>query len=190
LQRLDKLLTGDGRGLPAPLKAEIVREIKRLEIVREMIATVEAERDGILKDKRSSHLHADKIKRLAKLKAIGAEFATKLVSEVFYREFASRRQLGSYVGLASSPFRSGPIERDQGISNSSARLDKHVLPQCNSNDRFTSISGRTANSSFSSASARHGGGEPPAPILETGAATTCQSPLYHPIGNPRGTPRQ
>jgi transposase len=116
LQRLDKLLTGDGRGLPARLKAEIVREIKRLEIVLEMIATVEAERDGILKNKRSSHLHADKIKRLAKLKAIGAEFATKLVSEVFYREFANRRQLGSYVGLASSPFCSGPLERDQGIS--------------------------------------------------------------------------
>jgi transposase len=67
LQRLDKLLTGDGRGLPARLKAEIVREIKRLEIALEMIATVEAERDGILKNKRSSHLHADKIKRLAKL---------------------------------------------------------------------------------------------------------------------------
>src|SRR3974390_2979200 len=61
LQRLDKLLTGDGRGLPARFKAEIVREIKRLEIVLEMIATVEAERDGILKNKRSSHLHADKI---------------------------------------------------------------------------------------------------------------------------------
>jgi transposase len=116
LQRLDKLLTGDGRGLPARLKAEIVREIKRLEIALEMIATVEAERDGILKNKRSSHLHADKIKRLAKLKAIGAEFATKLVSEVLYREFANRRQLGSYVGLASSPFCSGPLERDQGIS--------------------------------------------------------------------------
>jgi transposase len=116
LERLDKLLTGDGRGLPARLKAEIVREIKRLEIVLEMIATVEAERDGILKNKSSSHLHADKIKRLAKLKAIGAEFSTKLVGEVFYREFANRRQLGSYVGLASSPFRSGPLDRDQGIS--------------------------------------------------------------------------
>jgi transposase len=116
LQLLDKLLTGDGRKLPTRLKAEIVREIKRLEIVLEMIATVEAERDGILKNKRSNHLHADKIKRLATLKAIGAEFATKLVGEVFYREFANRRQLGSYVGLASSPFCSGPIERDQGIS--------------------------------------------------------------------------
>ena len=35
---------------------------------------------------------------------------------MFYREFANRRQLGSYVGLASSPFRSGSLGRDQGIS--------------------------------------------------------------------------
>jgi hypothetical protein len=38
-------------------------------------------------------LNADKIKMLAKLKAIGAEFSTTLVGEVFYREFANRRQL-------------------------------------------------------------------------------------------------
>ena len=49
-------------------------------------------------------------------KAIGAEFSTTLVGEVFYREFANRRQLGSYVGLASSPFCSGSLDRDQGIS--------------------------------------------------------------------------
>ena len=32
------------------LKAEIVRELKRLEVLLEMIATVEAERDAILKE--------------------------------------------------------------------------------------------------------------------------------------------
>ena len=123
LERLDKLRTGDGRAL-ARFKAEIVREIKRLEVVLEMISTVEAERDAILKDKKSTHINADKIKMLAKLKAIGAEFSTTLVGEVFYREFANRRQLGSYVGLASSPFCSGSLDRDQGISkagNSKAR---------------------------------------------------------------------
>jgi hypothetical protein len=56
-----------------------------------MISTVEAERDAILTEKKSTHLNADKIKMLAKLKAIGAEFSTTLVGEVFYREFANRR---------------------------------------------------------------------------------------------------
>jgi transposase len=98
------------------LKAEIVREIKRLECLLEMIATVETERDAILKCERLSHLNADKIKMLARLKAIGPEFSTTLVGEVFYREFANRPQLGSYVGLASSPFCSGSLDRNQGIS--------------------------------------------------------------------------
>jgi transposase len=35
---------------------------------------------------------------------------------VFYRSFANRRQLGSYVGLTPSHFQSGPMCRDQGIS--------------------------------------------------------------------------
>jgi transposase len=47
LKRLEKLRTGDGRALAPRLKAEIVREIKRLEVVLEMILTVEAERDAI-----------------------------------------------------------------------------------------------------------------------------------------------
>ena len=59
-----------------------MREIKRLEVVLEMISTVEAERDAILTEKKSTHLNADKIKMLAKLKAIGAEFSTTLVGEV------------------------------------------------------------------------------------------------------------
>jgi transposase len=115
-QRLEKLRTGDDRPLAPRLKAEIVREIKRLECLLEMIATVETERDAILESEKSGHLNADKIKMLARLKAIGPEFSTTIVGEVFYREFANRRQLGSYVGLASSPFRSGSLDRDQGIS--------------------------------------------------------------------------
>jgi len=116
LARLDDLRTGDGRALPTRLKAEIARELKRLEVLLEMIATVETERDVILTSAASTHLNAGKIKILAKLKAIGPEFATTLVGEVFYREFANRRKLGSYVGLGSSPFCSGPVDRDQGIS--------------------------------------------------------------------------
>ena len=116
LTRLDDLHTGDGRVLPPQLKAEIVRELKRLELVLEMIATVETERDAILTNPASTHVNAGKIKMLAKLKAIGPEFATTLVGEVFCREFVNRRKLGSYLGLGSSPFRSGSLDRDQGIS--------------------------------------------------------------------------
>ena len=115
-ERLEALRTADGRPLPARLKSEIGRELQRLELVLEMIATLEAERNAIAAAKAEDHPQAGKIATLARLKGIGPEFATVLAGEVFYRSFDNRRQLASYVGLASSPFASGKVNRDQGIS--------------------------------------------------------------------------
>jgi transposase len=114
--QLEGLRTGDGRTLPARLKAEIMRQLQRLELVLKMIAQIEAERDAIVKEAAPQHLNAGKIKALANLKSIGPEFATTLVGEVFYRSFDNQRQVGSYVGLAPSPYSSGSTDRDQGIS--------------------------------------------------------------------------
>jgi transposase len=38
------------------------------------------------------------------------------LSEGFVREFANGKALGSYAGLAATPYSSGGIEREQGIS--------------------------------------------------------------------------
>ena len=46
LERLGALVTGDGRPLPARLRAELRRELERLELVQRQIAEVEAERDA------------------------------------------------------------------------------------------------------------------------------------------------
>jgi hypothetical protein len=43
--RIDKLVTGDGRPLPLRLASEITREIARLALIQEQIATLERERD-------------------------------------------------------------------------------------------------------------------------------------------------
>ena len=115
--RLERLRTGDGRELPRRLRAEIVRELQRLELVLQMIKTIEKERDAIASARQTSlHSNAKKIQQLVKIKGIGAETATVLVGEVFYRHFDNRRQLASYVGLTPSPFQSGFMSRDQGIS--------------------------------------------------------------------------
>jgi transposase len=47
--RLDVLKTGDGCALPERLKMEIRREIERLDLVNAQIATVERERDALVK---------------------------------------------------------------------------------------------------------------------------------------------
>ena len=113
--RLEQLRTGDGRKLPPYLKAEIVRELQRLELVLTMIKTIEAERKAIISDK-SPHLNVKKIQDLIKIKSIGPGISTVLVGEVFYRKFNNRQRLGSYVGLTPSHFQSGPMSRDQGSS--------------------------------------------------------------------------
>jgi transposase len=113
---LEQLRTAQGEALPARLKVEIGRELQRLELVLEMIAVLEAERDAIVRDRASAHLHAKKIQALHQLKSIGPELSTVLVGEVFYRNFDNRRQLGSYVGFTPSPFQSGGMAREQGIS--------------------------------------------------------------------------
>jgi transposase len=125
MQALSHVRTADGRALPPRLKAEIVRELQRLELVLEMIDTVEAERNAIASLKNTSaHSNARKIQDLVKLRCLGPEFACVLVSEVFYRSFANRQQVASYVGLSPSHFQSGAMCRDRGISkagNSKAR---------------------------------------------------------------------
>lgn len=111
--RLAALCTGDGSALPPRLAAELGRELQRLELVLEMIATLEAARETAAAEPRPE---AAKICQLRRLKAVGPEFATVLTNEVFYRRFDNRRQLAAYVGLDPSPYRSGRMDRDQGIA--------------------------------------------------------------------------
>jgi transposase len=116
-ERLAQLVTGDGRPLPPRLRAEIGRELRRLELVLEQIGAVEAERDAAASVEVGEGAgRAARIAALARLKGIGPEIATVLGNEVFYRRFANRRQLAAYVGLAPSPYRSGGSGRDQGLS--------------------------------------------------------------------------
>src|SRR3989440_4790052 len=102
----------DGRSLPNHVKAEIVREIDRLELVLRQISEVETERDEMLQPAQAS----SPVALLMRLKGIGAEFATVLYLEGLFRHFANRRQLAAYAGLAPSPWKSGSIDHEQGIS--------------------------------------------------------------------------
>lgn len=113
-KRLEELMTGDGRPLPRHLKAQIERELDRLELVLHQIKQVEAERDAIpsLSDDGRPAL-ATMLKRL---KGIGPEFAGVLSSEGLFRRFANRRQVAAYAGLAPTPWQSGSVALEQGVS--------------------------------------------------------------------------
>src|SRR3954447_19588142 len=114
--RIESLRTGDGRPLLPHLKAEIIRELDRIELVLRQVAVIEAERDALVKSD-STDTEAPAA-LLMKLKGIGPEFAAVLWLEGLFRRFANRRQLAAYAGLAPSPWQSGSVNRDQGISKS------------------------------------------------------------------------
>jgi transposase len=103
-----------GRPLPPHLLAEVTREHARLMLVRQQLAALEQAQAA-----QSSPVPEAMAKRrdqLQRLKALGPSFATTLTSELFYKDFDNRRQVAAYCGLPPSPWRSGGIDREQGIS--------------------------------------------------------------------------
>ena len=116
LVRLDELTTRDGHRLPPRLRAEIGREIDRLELLARQLKQVEAERDALISQ--VADVADNPAAQLMRLKGIGVETATLLWLEGLFRTFANRRQLAAYAGLAPTPWLSGRIRREQGISKS------------------------------------------------------------------------
>jgi transposase len=115
-QRLEELTTADGRPLPAHLKAQIGRELDRLELTLQQLKAVEAERDALLESEGDTA--PAPVAALAGLRGIGPEFAAVLWLECFFRSFGNRRQVAAYAGLAPTPWQSGSVDHEQGVSQS------------------------------------------------------------------------
>ena len=115
-RRLEELTTGDGRSLPVHLKAQIGRELDRLELLLGQLDAVEAERDALLAP--ADVAAPAPAAALAGLRGIGPEFAAVLWSECFFRPFGNRRQVAAYAGLAPTPWQSGSVRHEQGVSKS------------------------------------------------------------------------
>ena len=93
--------------VPTPEEEDARRLTReRSDLVREQAITSEA----------TSFPCPEKAVRLEQLKRISPNSSTMLVAEVFCRQFGNQRQLASFLGLGLSPYNSGSVERDQGIS--------------------------------------------------------------------------
>ena len=126
---LDALRNHAGHQLPPHLAAELGRMLGRVELLLEQIKAVEAERDALLTAERTNDADDTPIAvLLLKLRALGNEFTAVLLLECFYRSFGNRRQLAAFAGLAPTPWRSGSIRREQGISEAgNPRLRKTMM---------------------------------------------------------------
>ncbi|WP_363351651.1 transposase [Methylocystis echinoides] len=115
----------DGRPLGPRLKDEVRREIARLRLAMEQLDHVNDERDAIAVPKRASACDGARnednpdtamIAALARIKGVGSNDASVLVREAFWRKFANRREIAAWSGFAPTPWASGTINRDQGIT--------------------------------------------------------------------------
>jgi transposase len=64
---------------------------------------------------------------LATLGGVGRTSALLLVAEVYHRRFEDRRHLASFIGLAPTPYASGDVSRDRGISKAGTKLARQTL---------------------------------------------------------------
>jgi transposase len=113
-----------GQPLPAQLLAEVKREHARLMLVRDQLAALEQAPAAAEAPAMPAPM-AERRDQLQQLKALGPVFATTLVNEVFYKDFHNRREVASYCGLTPSPWQSGGIDREQGISKAGNRRARH-----------------------------------------------------------------
>jgi transposase len=164
------------------LKAQVGRELDRLELLLDQIKAVEAVRDAMLavaagagraqveasqarasqarasearasearasearaSEARASEARASEaepapartpspgetpLQMLMDLKGVGPEFAAILWTEGLSRSFANRRQIAAYAGLAPTPWQSGSIDHEQGVSKSGNSLLRTTMIQ-------------------------------------------------------------
>jgi transposase len=104
-----------GQAVPRQMLAEITYEHARLMLVREQLEGL-AQASAQADPAPAAAQMAERSEHLLRLKCLGPAFATTLTSEVFYKDFRNRREVASYFGLTPSPWQSGGIDRDQGIS--------------------------------------------------------------------------
>jgi len=115
-----------GQRLPPHLGAEVLREYERWQMVNTQIEVLEAELRAELTQETEPAITM--IKQLMKLCAIGDASGRLFVREFFgWRRFENRRQLAAAAGLTGTPYASGSMEREQGISKAGNRRIRAML---------------------------------------------------------------
>jgi transposase len=106
------------------LRAELEREYARLDLIETQLRATEAERDAA--DGQDPSVERKRV-MLIQLRGIGPTSAAIISREIFGRQFANRRQLGSYLGLTPSAYDSGSMTRCQGISKAGNGFARRVM---------------------------------------------------------------
>ena len=116
--------------LPPRLRAECEREAKRLALVTVQIAALEAAQARALAKAPLDDALFRKQRALNQLVGLDRIGPWMLTRELFgWRQFNNRRALAGSVGLGSSPYCSGSLDHDQGISKAGNRRVRTLMIQ-------------------------------------------------------------
>ncbi len=124
--RLDGLRQWDGTAVPSGLRQRLLREFQSWQLVGGQIHDLEARRTEQIRDPLTPQ--GEQVRQLLKLKGIGENTAWLLVREFFgWRGIRNRRELGSLAGLTPTPYDSGEVRREQGISKAGNRRVRWMM---------------------------------------------------------------
>ena len=104
----------EGSPLPSGMKARVLREFARIQLVNQHIKDLEAEQRRIIRT--AADPQTEMIRQLLTLRGIGPTSAWLFVREFFgWRQFRNRCEVGALAGLTPTPYQSGDSYREQGI---------------------------------------------------------------------------
>jgi transposase len=107
--------TWNGAPLGPGLRERLEREVEQGEALTARIATLEGARRHTIAAPATAA--AQQMAHLTRLKGLGDNGAARFVTEFFaWRAFRNGREVGALAGLTPTPYHSGTMARDQGIS--------------------------------------------------------------------------
>ena len=105
----------DGSPLPPNVRARLEREDAAREAVQQRIVALERARRAAITAEATPT--AAQVAQLMRLVGVGANGASRVVVEFFgWRAFRNGREIGALAGLTPTPYASGALCREQGIS--------------------------------------------------------------------------
>ena len=114
-KKLKELRQWDGTPVPKALQQRLLCEFERLQVANRQARRLQQQRVKEVRVKKSPA--AEQVRKLLGLKGIGIGSSWLYVHEFFgWRKFKNRKEVGSLAGLTPTPYASGQIDHEQGIS--------------------------------------------------------------------------
>jgi transposase len=122
------LRTWEGKALGEELSAQVVRELGRLALVEEQLKELQCRRRQLLEATPQAHAKTlEHVERLEQLRGIGEAGSWSLGTELYWRDFRNRGEIGGFLGMGGTPYASGETARDLGIGKDGPSRLRAVL---------------------------------------------------------------